>query len=164
MSLHRSECSLWAHLVKNPYQMESAWLTVGWSLLCGCLAESPKKSLSLKKKKNSWAPGLSTRDRDQSWPRDQSWASGPAQVSIYCRRTRGPAVVFFSFFFGANFFQGFRPGSHQGGFSPARQTPLGRDPLPNGVRWFTKWAQSVHPDLWRGMVWGTTDITRTPKV
>ena len=47
---------------------------------------------------------------------------------------------------------GIRAGSHQGGFSPARQTPLGRDPLPNGVRLFTKRAQSVHPDLWRGMV------------
>ena len=86
--------------------MESAWLTVGWSLLCGCLAESPKKNVPRKRKKNSWAPGLSTGDRDQSWPRGPAMVSGPALVSISYRQVRGPAVFFF-FFSGQTFFGAF---------------------------------------------------------
>jgi len=75
-------------------------------------------------------PDMSTGDTYQSWP----WSLPPVDISggPWCP-IRGPADVFF---FGTNFLGAFRPGSHQGGFSQQspRQTPFGKDSLPNGLK------------------------------
>ena len=102
--------------------MGPAWLTVGCSLLGDCLTERPPKSVSRQHQKNDSCPlhDMSTGDTYQSWP----WSLPPVDISggPGCP-IRGPADVFF-----------FR--SHQGGFSQQspRQTPFGKDSLPNGLK------------------------------